>query len=238
MRILRNFLVISCLFISPVAWSQHSPKLSVYTGTGFSYFGGRGATGNSTYYRNGLSFPDAIDTIRNHFGSMARQNFIAGLQLEYPLSPAWTLLFSTQYENTGSRLRSDSIITPSGNYKTDGTYSGYHDFISVNPQIGRAVRKGKLAFILHGGIDYCFKLDRGDKFEFTDQAGKKFSIGHSGGRPEVNDFRISIGGMVTLKKWSLDLNYKHGLANYNTGGEDKVSSRLLHFKLMYSLFKM
>ncbi|MBX9783712.1 MAG: hypothetical protein K2X48_10510 [Chitinophagaceae bacterium] len=209
--------------------------MRVYTGTGISYFHGSGSVNKSNYYRNGLSFPLAVDSIGNHFGKKIKSNFLVGLQLDLPLSTVWNFLLSTQYESTGSRLESDSVLSPAGNFKTNGTFSNTYDFISVNPQIGRCFSMRKMSITLHGGFDYCFKLNYADNFNFVDQAGINNSIGHTGGRPEVNDFRITAGIMATLKKWSLDLNYKHGLTNYNINNTDKASLRILHLKLIYTI---
>ncbi len=235
---LNHSLIILCLFISGSTLAQGSLKLSVFTGSGFSFFSGPGSTGKSDYYRNGLTFPNAVDSAGNHFGNKATPCFIAGLQLDRALSPAWTLSLSAQYEHNGSRLISDSVITPGGNYKTSGIYTAHNDFISINPQLGRRFTAGKLGFMLHGGFDYSFRLSMSDQFDFTDEAGKKFSIGHSGGRPEINDFRLTAGVLISLNKWGLDLDYKHGLSNYNSGETGDVFSRILHIKLLYRLLKL
>ena len=55
---------------------------------------------------------------------------------------------------------------------------------------------------------------------------------------QLDDFRLTAGGMISLNKWSLDLNYKHGLNNYNEGGNGNVFSRMLHIKLLYRLLKL
>lgn len=234
---LNHSLIVICLFVSSSTLAQRTLKLSVYTGSGISFFSGPGSTANADYYRNGLVFPNAVDTIGNHFGSKAAPCFIAGLQLDRAFSPAWTLSVSAQYEHNSSRLNGDSVITPGGSFKTNGTYTAYNDFISINPQLGRTFTFGKLGLMLHAGFDYSFRLSMGDQFDFTDAAGKKFSIAHGGGRPEVNDFRLTAGGMLSLNKWSLDLNYKHGLSNYNKGDNGEVFSRMLHIKLLYRLLK-
>jgi hypothetical protein len=235
---LNHSLIIICLLVTSSALAQRSLKLSVYTGSGISYFSGPGSTGHSKFYRNGLPFPNAVDTIGNHFGTMTAPCFIAGVQLDRALSKSWTLSVSAQYEHNGSRLKGDSVITPGGNFKTNGTYTLYNDFISINPQLGRTFSFGKLGLMLHGGFDYSLKLSMSDQFDYTDPSGKKISIAHSGGRPEVDDFRLTAGGMISLNKWSLDLNYKHGLNNYNKEDNGEVFSRMLHIKLLYRLLKL
>lgn len=231
-------LIIICLFISSLSLAQRPLKLSVYTGSGVSSFSGSGSTADSKFYRNGLTFPNAVDTVGNHFGSESAPCFIAGLQLDHSLSKSWAFIVSAQYEHNGSRLKVDSVINPGGNFKTNGTYTAYNDFISINPQIGRTFSFGKLALIVHGGFDYAFRLSMSDQFDFTDPSGIKNSIGHGGGRPEVNDFRLTAGGTFSLNKWSLGLNYKHGLSNYNADGNGDVHSRMLHIKLLYRILKL
>ncbi len=235
---LNQALILICLFFSGNLFAQRSLKFSVYSGSGVSFFSGPGSSRQSTFYRNGLTFPNAVDTIGNPYGSMTGPCFIAGVQLDRALSKTWTLSVSTQYEHNGSRLTVDSVVTPSGNFKTNGKYLLYNDFISINPQLGRTFSFGRLGLMLHGGFDYSLKLSMSDQFDFTDQSGKKNSIAHSGGRPATDDFRLTAGGMISLNKWSLDLNYKHGLSNYNKNGNGEAFSRMLHIKLMYRLLKV
>jgi hypothetical protein len=109
-------------------------------------------------------------------------------------------------------------------------------FASINPQLARNFRKGKTGISVHGGFEYSIGISMGDRFDFIDQSGKKFSIGHSGGNPEVNDFRISIGTSVQLKKWGLGLNYKHGLSNFNKGYSEKAMMKLLQMRISYLIF--
>jgi hypothetical protein len=216
------------------SWSQKKLSLSVLTGSGISFFGGSGDADKSTYYRNGLSFPNAVDTMANPYGRKPFTNFLAGLQAGITLPSKWILLLSAQYEHTGGRLTSDSVISPSASIKTTGKYSRYYDFISVNPQIGRILFQKGVTLTLHTGIDYTSKLDMGNTFEYRDQNGLDSSIGYSGGEPEVNDLRVSFGVSVTRKKWSLDINYKHGLVDYMKYSADKVYARILHIRLQYA----
>ncbi len=226
-------IVATMVFISP-AWSQHKFKLSAFAGTGLSKFSGSGATDNSVYYRNGLNFPNDIDTMRNPYGRKAYGNFVAGLQADLSLSPKWVLLVAVQYEHTGARLTGDSVLSPSGNSKVNGSYTRKYDNISLNPQIGRVVFQKAVKVILHGGIDYTSKLSAGNEFDYTDPGGQRYIIGKAGGEPEVNDFRITTGATVTGKKWGIGFNYKHGLTNYMKYGNDKVFSRMLHVRIIYS----
>ena len=217
-------------------YSQNKIALSVYAGSGVSCFKGSGAVSRSDYHRNGLIFPNAVDSMANHFGRNAGGNFLAGLQLEYPVSKKWSLLLNTQYEHTGAALKADSVITPGGNFKTDGDYRINYFFVSINPQLARHFEKGNTRISIHSGFEYSLGINWSDQFDFTDQTGKKFSIGHSGGDPEVNDFRFSIGTTVQINKWGLGINYKHGLSNFNKGHSDKALMRLLQMKISYLLF--
>ena len=216
-------------------YTQNKIALSAYAGSGVSYFRGKASVSQSDYHRNGLLFPNAVDSMANHFGRKSRGNFLAGLQLEYPLSKKWSLLLNTQYEHTGAALKGDSVIAPTGNFKTDGDYWINYFFVSINPQLARNFEKGNTRFSIHSGFEYSLGVNRSDRFDFIDQTGKKFSIGHSGGDPEVNDFRISVGTTVQKRKWGLGLNYKHGLSNFNKGETQKAFMRLFQFKLMYRI---
>jgi len=228
-------LIAANFLLSVPSWSQKKLTLSAFTGSGISFFGGPGAVSNSTYYRSGLPFPSPIpDTMANPYGKKPFTNFLAGLQADITLPSKWILLLSSQYEHTGGSLTSDSVVSPSGTIKTNGKYNRYYDFISVNPQIGRIIFQKVITLTLHTGIDYTSKLNRGDDFDYTNQNGQKNSIGYDGGEPEKNDLRVSFGASVTRKKWSVGINYKHGLVNYWKYGPEKVYARLLHIRVQYA----
>ena len=169
------------------SWSQKKLTLSVFTGSGFSFFRGPGAVNNSVYYRNGLPFPNSIDTMANPYGRKAYTNFLAGLQADITLPSKWMLLLSAQYERSGGKLTGDSVISPSTRIKTNGTYTRYYDFISVNPQIGKIVFQKAVTLTLHTGIDYTSKLDLGNRFDYAYQNGQDSSIGGRRGEPEKNE---------------------------------------------------
>lgn len=226
-------LIAAIILLSFTALSQRKFSVSAFTGSGFSFFGGPGAASNSNYYRNDFSFPHPLYTMAQPYGKKPFVNFLAGLQADVTL-PKWILSLSGQYEHSGGTLKGDSIISPSGSVRVDGKYTRNYDFISINPQVGRILVQKTITFALHTGIDYTSKLAMGNQFDYTDQNGMKNSIGYSGGEPEINDLRITFGASVAIKKWSLVINYKHGLTNYNRPGEGAYS-RLLQFRIQYTL---
>ncbi len=193
--------IIAILLLNASSWSQKKFTLSVFTGSGFSFFEGPGAVDKSNYYRTGLAFPNnsVPDTMAEPFGKKPFFNFLAGLQADITFSK-WVLSLSCQYENIGGTLNADSVISPSGSVKASGKYSRNYDFISINPQIGRIVFQKAITITLHTGVDYTSKLAMGDMFDYTDQNGQKKSIGYSGGEPEINDLRLTFGASVIRKK--------------------------------------
>jgi len=228
-------LIAASLTLSLPSWSQKRFTISAFAGSGVSYFRGSATVSNSVYYRNGLSFPHGIDTMVNPYGKKAYTNWLAGLQADVTLSSKWILLLSAQFESSGGKLTGDSVISPSGSYKTTGTFKRHYNYISINPQIGRIIFQNAATLAIHTGIDYAAKLVMGYNFDFKDQNGGRNIIGGSGGEPEVNDVRITFGASVTRQKWSIDFNYKHGIVNYKNYGPGNVYSRLLHVRLQHVL---
>lgn len=226
--------IVSTLLFSIPTWSQKKLTLSAFAGSGVSCFRGSGTVSNSVYHRNGLAFPHAIDTMAIPYGKKGYTNWLAGLQGDITWNSKWMLLLTVQFENSGGKLTGDSVISPSATYKTTGTFKRYYNYISFNPQIGRIIFQKAVTLTVHTGIDYTSKLELGENFDFKDQNGLKNSIGGSGGEPEVNDMRISFGASVKRKNWSIDLNYKHGLVNYNNKGAGNVYSRILNFSIHYA----
>ena len=224
--------IASALLLYHVTWSQKKFNLSVYTGSGISFFDGPAAVSSSNYYRNDLPFPEDISEMRDSYGKKPFPNFLAGLDANVVMSK-WIVTVCVQYEHSGGSLRIDSAITPSGSKKVNGKYSRIYDFISTNPQVGRILIQKKVTLALHTGIDYCSMLEWGERFDWTDQNGQVASTLLSGGRPDNDDLRITFGATVAIKKWTLGVNYKHGVANCDPSGE-LVYSRLLQFRLQYT----
>jgi hypothetical protein len=217
------------------SWSQKKLSLSAFTGSGISYFRGSGTVNNSVYYRNGLPWPNSRDSMANPYGRKALANWVAGLQGDIIFSSKWKLLLRVQFESSGGKLTGDSVISPAVTYKTNGTFTRYYHYISFNPQIGRIIFQKVITLTLHSGMDYTSKLDRGENFVFTDQSGRKNDMGGQGDEPEVNDLRITLGASLQRKKWSIAINYKQGLVNYNNKGAGNVYSRILHFSIHYAV---
>ncbi len=228
-------IIIACFFISTITYAQPGIRLFAYAGTGGSFFGGPGSTRSANYYRNGVAFPNAVDTIANHFGRMINPSFSIGLQLERALNRDWTFTFAAQYESAGAHLKSDSLITPGGHYRISGNYWVDYSFISLNPQIERTISNGSTQIALHGGLDYAIKAGLSDHFEYVDPNGINTSVGHSGGKPEVNDLRLTAGASFRFAKWKVDLNYKHGLTDYNKNGSGRAAMRIIEVKLGYRI---
>ena len=235
MRRIAPVLISACLFYSFSAFAQQGIKLTAYAGTGFSFFGGPGSASQSHYFRNGLNFPNGVDTIANHFGKMVKTNFMAGVQLERPLTVDWSLSVSAQFESVGAHLKSDSLISPAGDHRISGNYWVDYNFISLNPQIQRIISNGSTQIAVHGGLDYAIKVSLSDHFEYVDHNGINTSVGHSGGKPEVNDLRLTAGVQFSFAKWEVDLNYKHGLSDYNKNGNGKAGMRLMQVRLGYRI---
>jgi len=228
-----NILLIAAgLFVSHATWSQKKFNLSVFTGSGLSFFGGPGAVSSSKSYFNEQPFPNDYHSIADPYGKKPYLNFLAGLEVDLVMSK-WILAVSSQYEHSGGSLNYDSIISPSGNKKVSGKYSRNYEFISINPQVGRIIVQKKITFALRTGIDYTSKLDRGLQFGWTDQSGQKYEAGYDGDEPEINDVRITFAAIVAMKRWGIAITYKHGIANYNPSGANAYS-RLLQFRLQYT----
>ncbi len=227
-------LIAAILVGSNPSWSQKKLTLSAFAGSGVSYFRSSGTVSNSVYYRNGLPWPNSKDSIANPYGRKALTNWVAGLQGDITFSSKWKLLLRVQFESSGGKLTGDSVISPTITYKTNGTFTRYYHYISFNPQISRIIFQKIITVTLQTGIDYTSKLDRGENFVFTDQNNQKNDIGGQGDEPEVNDMRITFGTSIQRKKWSIAINYKLGLVNYNTKGAGNVYSRILHLSINYA----
>jgi hypothetical protein len=227
-------LIVTTILLNVPLWSQKKFTLSAFAGSGLSFFGGRGAVSKSNYYLSDVSGIPGY--MANPYGKKIFINFLAGLQADITLPSKWIFLLSSQYEHTGGRLTGDSVVSRAGSIKTNGKFERYYDFISINPQIGRIVFQKAVTLSLHAGIDYTSRLDRGEQFDYTNQNGERYSIGYQGAEPEVNDLRITFGASVMRKKWSLDINYKHGVVNYWKDGQANAYSRLLHIRLLYAFW--
>lgn len=234
---LSALLIAATLLLSTTLFSQKKLTLSASVGSGTSFFRGSGTTESSDYYTGG-TWPFDFHTMIEPYGKNSLANFVAGLQLDFRNKPTskWVWSLNVQYEHSGATLAGDSVFSTAGDFKTEGKYKRYYDYISFNPQVGRILCEKAVSLTVHAGFDYTSKLDQGEEFDYIDPSGQQYSIGGSGGEPEVNDMRITCGATLTRKKWSLNVNYKHGIVDYDEKGPGKVYSRLLHIRVMFALF--
>ena len=226
------------LALSNSAWSQKKLTVSAFTGIGASWFSGSGAVNNAVYHRHTLGFPDIRipDTMTNPYGRKPFTNFVAGAQADIIFPSKWILQLGAQYEYTGSRLTIDSVTAPTVSMNTNGVYTHYYDLVSVNPQVGRIIfQNSSFKVIVHGGFDFVINIALGERANYKDELdGRNYSLGGSGGNPEINDRRITAGASFKINRVSIDINYKHGIANYNKYNNNEVYSRLIHFRLAYT----
>lgn len=227
--------LITCLIFGTVQ-SQKIFSIQLAAGSGISYFRGAGSSNSTVFYRNGLAFPNSIDTAREAFGRSSHLNFMTGARINLKLIPGWILSIDGQYEQSGGEQPLDSVYSPSGDFKTQGTYQRRYENISINPRLGKRLSLGPVSITLSGGIDYCVKINLSAEGSYTDPSGKHFTIGGTGGTPEVNDLRLTAGATLGFGKWGLDLSYKYGIRDYRQGQGPAVYSRLLNGRLLYRLF--
>jgi hypothetical protein len=233
-------LIASILTTHFPAWSQRRLSVSAFIGLGASSFRGPGAAQSSIYHRSSLGIGDIWeqDSMTNPYGKKLFANYVAGVQADVVFLSKWILQLNAEYEYTGARMTIDSVVSPTASINTNGQYTRYYDRISISPCIGRIIfQNSTFKFILHSGLDYTLNISMGERSEYKNELdGKNYSIGGSGGNPEINDFRLSAGMSFLIKKIGIDFNYKHGVANYNKNGAE-VYSRLLHVRVLYSFLR-
>jgi hypothetical protein len=219
------------IFAATPCLSQHKTSLSVYVGSGVSAFGGPGAAAGTTYY---ISDASGIPSyVGDPYGSRSFTNWLAGARLDRQLNKQWRFSLNTQYEYTGGKVSIDHFQSRIGIRDTSGEFQKKLHFISINPQAGIILLKKRISIVANAGIDYAWGLGGGEDYIFFSN-GHRTIKGYSG-IPGMNDVRLTGGLLFILKKWSLDLSYKHGLRNYWKGSSDKAFSRIFQFRLLYAM---
>ncbi len=214
--------------------SQHKLALSVYAGSGISAYGGPGAAKTTIY---NISDASGIPSyVSDPYGKKPVANAVGGIRAAYS-SNNWIFSLNTQYEYIGGEVDINKAQSRFGLRDTTGTYQRMIHFLSVNPQAGRILLQKKAGIIANAGIDYAFNLGQDEEYSFYDANGQKTLLGFSGGLPGKNDLRLTAGIMFTLKKWALDLGYKHGIRNLREDSGDKVYSRLFHCRLLFRVWQ-
>ena len=117
-------LVAASIVLSTPSWSQKKINLSVFTGSGISFFAGPGAVNKSDFSVSGSGI-NTLAIMANPYGKKQFTNFIAGLQADITLPSKWMLMLSSQYEQTGGELTPDSVFFSGASIKTDGRYKHY-----------------------------------------------------------------------------------------------------------------
>lgn len=225
------------LLSAPVipALSQKKFSISVFAGSGGSWYAGTGSTRTTTYYKSDvLGMPDYND---HYFGRYMAAITQAGLQLKYHLASAWFVAFNAAHEYAGGRLNIYKSVSRQGTENINADYSRHYQFLSFNPELGRSFGSKKLKLTVHAGIDCAPALEASELYWFYSDAGTT-SNGYSGGEPQTTDWRLTGGFSVGVNKWSLGMNYKHGL----TGKWEKIYSdvylRMWQMRIMYRIVRL
>jgi hypothetical protein len=224
-----NLLFSGLLFsISIVTYSQNRVALSVRTGLGYSWFSGKGASPGTDYYTEYLS--DKGGHAENPFGAKWIGVGQVGLRASLDLKNNWLAALIVQYECGGGENDVKNVVSPYGSRPTDGLYKRVYEFISLNPTYGKVFKINQFSISLQGGLDYAFGVMISEEFNRADT-----SAGYAGGIPTPNDLRMTGSLTASLKKWSLDFCYKHGLRSYSNDDNAKAFSNLLQFGLAYRI---
>ncbi|HEX7846823.1 MAG TPA: hypothetical protein VF476_13560, partial [Chitinophagaceae bacterium] len=212
-------------------------NLSIYAGTGKSFFGGPGTVSQSKYHFSNL--PSVPSKSEASYGNKTITNWQAGIQASRILADRWRVVLNMQYEHIGGSLKTDTIYRNGNAEKVDGQFRLFHEFISVNPQIAATIINKTVQVSVAGGVDYAFRVEQGDEVDYIDQNGGRFIFGGSGGVPGKNDLRITLGTQFTYKRFGILLNYKQGLLNVRDEepGEN-VYTRTWHVSLVYNFLRL
>jgi hypothetical protein len=216
-----------------IAHSQNRLSLSVFTGVGNSWFSGKGASSETDYHTDYLA--DMASYANNPYGNKTVFVGQVGIQGTLDMKNKWMAALNLQYGNDGGENRIKNIVSQSGTQTTNGEYKRVYSFITVNPTFGKAFRKNNFSVSFQAGLDYAFALTFSEYFRVENSNGKSSLYGYSGGVPKSNDFRLTTDLTTSIKRWGLDVCYKHGLRNYANDDNAKVFSNLFEFKLMYKI---
>ncbi|HET9826117.1 MAG TPA: hypothetical protein VFP87_12340 [Chitinophagaceae bacterium] len=219
------------LLLSTVAYPQNRVSLFSYAGFGYSWFSGKGASSETDYYATYL--PVKASYANNPFGSKMLTIGQAGLQVKLDFRNNWIETLNLQYEAAGGKSEIKNTVSPTGTRSTAGEYKRAYQFISINPAFGPSFKKNDFSIVCQAGVDYAFALTFSEEFRRRDSL-----TAFGGGIPKSNDVRLMAGITTSLKKWSLDFCYKHGLRNYSNESNAKVFSNLFQIRLMYRILQV
>jgi hypothetical protein len=225
---LRKFLLAGLLLCFQFFASSQKFNLSVYAGAGGTHFAGSGAAFHTTIPKG----PPYYNTVDNTYGGRGPTNWFGGINAQWRLKNNWIFAASTQYEYLGSEVSFGNVALFPTSQDTMGTYKKKYHFISVNPEIGKVLWDRKTMLQVNAGIDYAFYVYGEHDAIFWKPT--LASHGYSS-TPGNNDIRFTAGAWFTWRKWKAGFTYKYGLTDYRKDNKGEVYSRLLQWKLMYSV---
>lgn len=228
-------LLVMLLFAAASAPAQKRLSLSVYAGSGTSWYGGKSVAKTATYYPTPdiRTIPARVD---QPYGNKALTNWVAGVQTYSLLSADMDLYLAVnaQIEYTGGRGTITREISQSGTRDVKGKYRISNDYISVNPQVAKVFELGSRLMLLRAGVDYAIHVEGQEEYEVPDQNGNPFITGYSGGTGK-NDLRLTAAIAIPVShKLTIDIAYKHGLIKYPNYD---ARLRLLHCMLSYTIMQ-
>ena len=105
--------------------------------------------------------------------------------------------------------------------------------------------QNRVVLSVHTGLGYSWFSGKGASREtdyhteyLVDKGGcgkSECVTGYDGGVPKSNDLRVTDTITASLKKWSLDFCYKHGLRSYSDDNDAKAFSNFLQVSLAYRI---
>lgn len=216
------------------SYCQNRLSLSApYIGLGISWFSGDGVSSETAYHTDYLAAQASYAS--NPYGNKTTVVGQVGLQIKLEVREKWLTALNLHYGDGGGQNKITNVVSSSGTQPTNGEHKRIYEFISVNPVIGKLITKKNFSMSFQAGVDYAFALTFSEDFKIQDSNGKTFLYGYSGGVPKSNDFRLTLGATTSIKRWGLDICYKHGLRNYSNDADVEAFSNLVECKLMYKI---
>ncbi len=234
MRYITVIIVFSLLSIASTA--QKKLTVSFFAGSGLSWYGGSGSSNKTTY--NISDAPPVPSYVYQPFGKQPVASWHGGIKVGILTAKSWQFSLRSQLEQTGGSVDINRTFSRAGYNDTTGKYVMSTPFLSFNPEIGKQIMQKKIAIAVFAGFDMAFNLKGNEKIKFYDDNGMRVSLVENGGIKTGNDARITTGLIGTLKKWSLELRYKHGITSITDPknfSEEKANSRIFQASVGYTI---
>ncbi|MBD1367157.1 outer membrane beta-barrel protein [Mucilaginibacter sp. ZT4R22] len=242
---MKKLLLSVTLVFACITLFAQKPEVTVGAYSGLFRYSG--TSSESVSFINASSDNNAIKSYTNNpYGNKFGIGYGIGGQAQLVGKGGFLVGLQAAYEQLKSKIdinRVSSFVPvssgPANNFDANGSTALKNNIININPYIGYRIPLAKIKLDILAGTDIGFISSTHEKGSAKGSNGDTYTTDLD--RTTVTeDFRLRIGFVASLNKFSLNASYANGISNYMGGyiggGSHNAHSKVIRIGLGYRIF--